>query len=67
MKFEKLELDGKRLKVFYEIPVIPELRNTSGPLHGGAYGLLADVATTMAVCVQDPAEKQTVTFQLLLG
>ncbi len=60
MKFDRLEAKGKTLRAFYDIKVIPQLRNPSGPLHGGAYGLLADVATTMAICVLDPTEKQTV-------
>eukprot|EP00826_Nyctotherus_ovalis_P043516 TRINITY_DN4592_c0_g1_i18.p1 TRINITY_DN4592_c0_g1~~TRINITY_DN4592_c0_g1_i18.p1 ORF type:complete len:167 (-),score=24.25 TRINITY_DN4592_c0_g1_i18:91-591(-) len=67
MQFEKLALEDKSLRVFYEIPVIPELRNPTGPLHGGAYGLLADVATTMAICVLDPSEKQTVTVNMALN
>ena len=62
MKFDKLEVKGKALHAFYDIPVIPQLRNPSGPLHGGAYGLLADLATTMGICVFDPTEKQTVIF-----
>ncbi len=60
MKFNKLEQRGKILHAWYDIPVAPVFRNPTGPLHGGAYGLLADVATTMAICVADPTEKQTV-------
>ena len=60
MNFDKLEIKEKMLHAYYDIPVAREFRNPSGPLHGGAYGLLADVATSMAICVIDPSEKQTV-------
>ena len=60
MKFDRLEMQGKSFHAFYDIAVNPLLWSPSGPFYGGAYGLLADVATTMAICVIDPSVKKTV-------
>eukprot|EP01022_Parablepharisma_sp_SALTPOND_P004284 TRINITY_DN1198_c0_g1_i1.p3 TRINITY_DN1198_c0_g1~~TRINITY_DN1198_c0_g1_i1.p3 ORF type:complete len:121 (-),score=5.63 TRINITY_DN1198_c0_g1_i1:302-664(-) len=60
MKFDRLEAKEKSLHAFYDIAMLPLFNTPAGISLSGAYGLLADITTTMAICIADPLAKKTV-------